>query len=149
MNGVEITRKIEFDAAHRVMGHEGRCKNLHGHRYTVWVYATLQEGVGLDPLGRVVDFSVLKDKVGGWIDENWDHQTILCKDDGDLIKAVSEFCSNGSPFKLPYNPTAENIAHFLLYEVTPILFVGNKEIKINKIVVEETPNCKATIERSY
>ena len=147
MNGLEISRKIEFDAAHRVMGHEGRCKNLHGHRYTVWVYAFLQEGVGLDPLGRVVDFSVLKSKIGGWIDEYWDHQTILCRDDGDLIKAVSEFCSHGMPFLLPYNPTAENMACFLLYEVAPILFSGNKDIKINKIVVEETPNCKATVER--
>ena len=32
---ITCTRRIEFDAAHRVMGHEGKCKHLHGHRYAL------------------------------------------------------------------------------------------------------------------
>ena len=30
---ITCTRKIEFDAAHRIIKHENKCKMLHGHRY--------------------------------------------------------------------------------------------------------------------
>ena len=30
-----ITRKLEFDAGHRIPDHTSQCRNLHGHRYTV------------------------------------------------------------------------------------------------------------------
>ena len=52
-----ITKKLEFDYGHRVLGHEGKCRHLHGHRGVaeVTVYAP-----SLDNLGRVVDFGAIK-----------------------------------------------------------------------------------------
>jgi len=67
---IRITRKIEFDSGHRVLGHEGKCAHLHGHRYVAEITV---ESAGLDSLGRVVDFSVIKEKVGKWVDENWEY----------------------------------------------------------------------------
>ena len=59
------TRKLEFDAAHRVMEHESKCRHLHGHRYVAEVTVATSE---LDGLGRVLDFGLLKTELGGWID---------------------------------------------------------------------------------
>ncbi len=135
MTTITCTRKIEFDAAHRVMLHESKCKNLHGHRYVVEVTAQAPE---LDALGRVVDFGVLKDKLGGWIDEHWDHQTILFDEDKALGSAIA--AETGQPiFYLNANPTAENMAKHLLEKVCPTLFSG--ALKIVKITLRETPNC--------
>ena len=76
------TRKIEFDSAHRVMKHESKCRHLHGHRYVAEITAAAD---GLDDLGRVIDFSVLKSVVGGWVDDAWDHGTLANDADHDLI----------------------------------------------------------------
>lgn len=132
---ITATRKLEFDAAHRVKRHESKCKNLHGHRYVVEVTAEAPE---LDALGRVVDFGELKEKLGSWIDEHWDHQTILFAEDKALGEAIAAETGQ-SIFYLPENPTAENMAKYLLEVVCPTLF--SEPLKISKITLRETPNC--------
>lgn len=132
------TRRIEFDAAHRVAGHEGKCKNLHGHRYTI--EATFA-ATSLDTLGRVVDFGVIKEKLGEWIDTNWDHTTILYKKDEALGLAIAGQTGQ-KIFYLPANPTAENMAEYLLHTVCPELF-GHLPITCKILRLYETPNCYA------
>src|SRR4051812_38105417 len=65
-------RRLNFCAGHRVFGHENKCARLHGHNYTVYVHA---EGIDrpIDGLGRVIDFSVLKERLGAFIDTRMDH----------------------------------------------------------------------------
>lgn len=46
-------RYHDFCAGHRVVGHENKCRHLHGHNYRVTFYCESQE---LDGVGRVVDF---------------------------------------------------------------------------------------------
>ena len=58
---VTCTRRLCFEAGHRVYGHESKCANLHGHSYKV--ERGLRSGAGR--VGRVIDFSVLKEKIGG------------------------------------------------------------------------------------
>ncbi|MFW5872193.1 MAG: 6-pyruvoyl trahydropterin synthase family protein, partial [bacterium] len=74
-------RKIHFCYGHRVVKHENKCANLHGHNGVVWIHATPTKQK--DQVGRIIDFSVLKQKVGGWIDEHWDHTMILWEQDTD------------------------------------------------------------------
>jgi len=138
---VSCTRRIEFDAAHRVMGHEGKCKNLHGHRYALEATFVSKE---LDNLGRVVDFGVIKDLLGGWIDTNWDHTTILFDKDNTLGKAISDVTGQ-KIFYLPTNPTAENMAEYIMHHVCPKLFADHA-IECIRIRLNETPNCYAEIE---
>ena len=60
------TRRLEFDSAHRVMNHEGKCKMLHGHRYVLEASFSAKK---LDELGRVIDFGVIREgefSVEGW-----------------------------------------------------------------------------------
>jgi 6-pyruvoyltetrahydropterin/6-carboxytetrahydropterin synthase len=132
---ITATRKIEFDAAHRVNQHESKCKYLHGHRYVLEVTAEAPE---LDALGRVVDFGVLKEKLGGWIDANWDHTTILWETDRELGELIASQTGQVI-YYLPQNPTAENMAKYILREICPTLF--DAPLKIVKVTLRETPNC--------
>ena len=139
MNTLTCTRKLAFDAAHRVMQHASKCKYLHGHRYTV--EATFVAKSGQDALGRVIDFGVIKKRLGEWLDSKWDHTTILHEQDkalGDVVAAQT----GQEVFYLPSNPTAENMAHYLLKVVCPALF-EDTDVSCTHIRLWETPNCYA------
>jgi 6-pyruvoyltetrahydropterin/6-carboxytetrahydropterin synthase len=135
---ITCTRRIEFDAAHRVMQHESKCKHLHGHRYAIEATFSAE---ALDALGRVVDFSVVKAVLGAWVDAHWDHTTILYKEDKALGDAITQH-SPQSIYYLPNNPTAENMAAYLLEVICPSLF-ADYPIWCEKIRLWETPNCYA------
>ena len=140
---VEITRRILFCAGHRVMGHENKCAGLHGHNYQAFFHATAEN---LDHLGRVIDFGVLKEKLGTWIDEHWDHAMILFEEDTEAIEAIKGLSSQ-KLFLLPSNPTAENMADYLLNEVSPKMLEGTG-VRIVRVTLKETPNCSAEVSLS-
>lgn len=134
-------REIGFDSGHRVYGHESKCATFHGHRYKAEIYCEADEG--LDILGRVIDFSVIKTKVGAWIDDKWDHAMIVWVDDPDLVHIAR--CSGfKKPFVTNFNPTAENLAGFLLKTICPSVLAGTGVV-VKKIVLWETPNCKVEV----
>lgn len=155
---ITITRRFEFDSAHRVWGHESKCKHLHGHRYVAELTVTSAD---LDSLGRVIDFSVIKDIVSMWIDNNWDHNILLHPEDtlGRIwtraynknkktksnrawMQALAIFDTK-SPYIFPKdtNPTAENIAKVLFENAARLL--KHLPIKVVHCRVYETPNCYA------
>lgn len=136
---ITITRKLEFDAGHRVMNHESKCATLHGHRYVVEIVATAPE---LDSLGRVIDFSVLKQKIGTWLDEQWDHNVIVFEQDLEVISALRSVPRKKDPWVAPFNPTAENMAKYLFNVVCPKL-LKDTTVTVVKVIVWETPNCRA------
>lgn len=130
------TRRLEFDAAHRVMEHESKCRNLHGHRYVVDV--TCRASV-LDGLGRVIDFGKIKAELGRWIDERWDHGTIVHREDAELIALCQR--QEWRLYTMGANPTAENLAEELFRVGAELLTPGG--IEIETVRVHETPNCWA------
>ncbi len=132
------TRRLAFDAAHRIMEHESKCRFIHGHRYEVEATFTANR---LDSLGRVVDFGVIKERLGAWIDEHWDHTAILFREDHALGGQIAALTGQ-TIYYLPYNPTAENIARYLLEEICPALFAKHP-IACTRVKVQETPNCSA------
>lgn len=135
---ISCTRRIEFDAAHRVMEHESKCRHLHGHRYALEATFTAND---LDALGRVIDFGKVREILGGWIDEHWDHNTILNELDRDLGDAIVQR-TNQKVYYIKGNPTAERMADYLLQEVCPRLFSASGAT-CTKIKLWETPNCSA------
>ena len=137
---IECTRRLKFDAGHRVHLHESKCRNAHGHQYIVFITASAEY---LDKLGRIIDFSVLKEKFNGWIDENWDHGFIYYEEDKEMETALN-MIEGQKKFALPYNPTAENLAKYL-YSVVAVEAMKNTGITISKIVVWETENAYATV----
>jgi 6-pyruvoyltetrahydropterin/6-carboxytetrahydropterin synthase len=120
------------------MNHESKCATLHGHNGVIWVHVT--PIADLDSLGRVIDFSIIKSVIGTWVDDNWDHTMIIFKEDLKTINLLSQVPSHKALFILDKNPTAENLAHYLLWDICPKLLKG-KGIIVHKIVFWETENC--------
>jgi 6-pyruvoyltetrahydropterin/6-carboxytetrahydropterin synthase len=132
---IEVTRRIEFDAAHRVIGHKFKCRYLHGHRYVLEV--TFASDV-LDESGMVIDFGEIKNTVKHWIDEYLDHNTILHIADKNLGDYISQ-STGQNIYYIDSNPTAENIALHLKNVILPKLFPSM--IMLKKVRLYETPNC--------
>lgn len=139
------TRRLQFCAGHRVMGHENKCAHLHGHNYVVFITAIADD---LDSVGRVIDFSVIKAKVGGWIDEHWDHGLVLCSNDNSALQAQAKFAElegiDQKVYTMLSNPTAENMAEHLLVDICPTLFAGTG-CKVSKVLLWETENCYSEV----
>ncbi|HEY9793260.1 MAG TPA: 6-carboxytetrahydropterin synthase [Candidatus Obscuribacterales bacterium] len=139
---ISAVRRIQFCAGHRVYGHETKCKHIHGHNFQVFFHA--RSAQGLDALGRVIDFGVLKERLGTWIDENWDHGVILWSKDHEAIEALSKLPEQ-KMYLLSENPTAENLAAVLLTDIAPKL-LADSGVVVEKVVLWETENCFAEVE---
>jgi len=123
------------------MNHDGLCANLHGHRYFAEVTVEASDDE-LDDVGRVVDFSVVKEKVGGWLDEHWDHATILNEADTELVEFLAD---NGFRlWTMTGDPSAENMALFLL-DLARRKLDGNG-LLVTLVKVFETPQSWAVAE---
>lgn len=136
------TRTFTFDAAHRVLNHKSKCRVLHGHTYKAEITFSAQD---LDVQGFVLDFGDIKDIVGTWINENWDHRTILNSED-PLAKSMDFLKNVGAPVYLlqGQNPTAENLAETLSVIVNRLLWVAKiTTVKVTNVRMWETPNCFA------
>jgi len=134
-----ITRRLEFDAGHRVVGHETKCKNVHGHRYVAEITVEAQE---LDHIGRVIDFGAVKELVGGWIDRYWDHGYIANPDD-----VILEDIERGGwkVYRMPagQNPTAECMVEELAKRARELLDLSMVGLTVCHVRLYETPNCWA------
>jgi 6-pyruvoyltetrahydropterin/6-carboxytetrahydropterin synthase len=137
MSRVSAVRRLQFCAGHRVHRHESKCRHLHGHNYVAFFHAEAEDG--LDALGRVIDFGVLKSRLMPWLESNWDHGMIVWREDVEAIAALRAV-GEQKLFLLEANPTAENMALHLLHEVGPRVLEGTG-VTIRKVVLWETENC--------
>jgi 6-pyruvoyltetrahydropterin/6-carboxytetrahydropterin synthase len=144
MKEITCRRRLQFAAGHRVFEHESKCAHLHGHNYVVWLYA--KRAGGLDTIGRVIDFGVLKEKFLTWIDTNWDHGFIVHYADTNALGALDMVTdTQGRPqkvYRMGTNPTAENMAFHLLHDIGPGLLKGTG-VQLIRVELWETENCVA------
>ncbi len=128
--------KAEFDSAHFLKDYEGRCANIHGHRWVVTVEVSAEQVLSEGPYrGMIVDFGKLKDDLR---EEAYklDHTLILEK--GSLKTSTMEAMKEEgfSMVELDFRPTAENLAKFF-YEI-----MSTKGYTVTRVIVYETPdNC--------
>ena len=130
---LRIMQRVTFCAGHRLLGHDGRCKNLHGHNYIAEFHFSAPRQ---DAFDQAIDFALLKDRCKGWIDRHWDHAFLLWEQDTNALGAVRS-CEPHRVFELPYNPTAENMARYLLEEVAPQI-LGDMGLTLSKVAVWES-----------
>ena len=147
---ITATRFHDFSYGHRVYGHENKCKSLHGHNGRVhFTCQSMNFHAPLDPLGRVADFGFIKTRLCEWVEQFWDHKFLLWEQDPmrQLSHEVDEVSRafKESIVTLPVNPTAENMARFLLYSVGPLCLKGTGVV-LTKVIMEETRKCSATAE---
>jgi len=138
---VTLSLDFTFDAAHRILGHAGKCAWLHGHTYRFQV--TVQADA-LDPIGMVMDFDDLKALVEKHLLARWDHATLLREDD-PLVPAVNRVQAE-APHKVVtfrQNPTAEVLAQLAAETLIPALPTG---IRLARLTIWESPTAASHVE---
>ena len=129
-----LQTSASFDSAHFLKGYEGKCKNIHGHRWKVEVTVAseklVEEG---QTRGMVVDFKKLKDDLNDLTDM-LDHSFIL--EEGSLREQTKQALLE-EEFQLvefPFRPTAENLAEYFYNQME------EKDYQVVLVKVYETPN---------
>lgn len=125
-----------FDSAHFLAGYEGKCKNIHGHRWNVEIEVKSEELEKEGQLrGMCVDFSTLKDELEQETDF-FDHALIIEKD-SLMAKTLEALFEEGFNLKIvDFRPTAENFARYFYDRFK------ERGYQVNKATVYETPsNC--------
>lgn len=79
MNKIRITKEFGFETAHALYGYDGKCKNIHGHSYSlaVTLIGTPINDSSNPKFGMVLDFGDLKKIVKSEIVDVFDHATIF------------------------------------------------------------------------
>lgn len=123
-----ITKTFEFEAAHHLPWHNGKCHRLHGHSYKLEVTydgEVYDDTPGFAASGMIADFADISRIVKGYVIEVLDHTNL-----NDLME----------------NPTAERIAEWIWKQLT-ILTPNSLRDQLVKIVLWETSTGCVTIER--
>lgn len=129
-----LKTESSFDAAHFLTNYDGKCENLHGHRWRViaWIEVEHLQGSGQE-LDMVVDFSDFKHALRS-LTEEFDHMFIV--EEGSLAPATMAALESET-FKLfvvPWRTTSENFARHFFDRLAGMGF------PVAKVEVDETPN---------
>ena len=146
---ITASRYHDISAGHRVVGHESKCAYLHGHNYRITFTCSCYEPAALDAVGRVLDFAAIKNRLCMWTEKEWDHKFLAWEED-ELMRHLVYMKGNQIVFEalqdhivwVPFNPTAELMAFYLLTTVGPKQLEGTG-VRLTKVVVEETRRCSA------
>lgn len=144
---IEITRKLEFDAGHRIPNHTGQCRHLHGHRYQleITVSGNLNENNGDSDEGMLIDFGEIKTIANQHLVEKWDHAFLVSKFDTTVLNFLSSIPSHKTVV-FDSVPTVENLAKSAFEILEPLIKINFKNrVFLSKVRLYETPNCWAEV----
>ena len=143
---LSLIRQLKFCAGHRLYQHESKCAFFHGHNYRVDIEVVGHGGgTEVDAVGRVVDFSLIKKRLLGWLDEHWDHAFLVWEKDANALAAV-RIVEPTKYFLMPWNQTAENMARYLLEVVAPHV-LDDLGVVARRVAVWETEEACAIATR--
>jgi 6-pyruvoyltetrahydropterin/6-carboxytetrahydropterin synthase len=133
-----ITTEASFDAAHFLKNYNGKCKNIHGHRWRI-ILEIQSENLKTDTqeYGMITDFGNIKNDLKELADK-FDHTFIYEKNSlkKELVEMLvsEDFALN----EVEFRPTAENFSKYFYDEMT------KKGYNVARVSVYETPNNCAT-----
>jgi 6-pyruvoyltetrahydropterin/6-carboxytetrahydropterin synthase len=130
---VGIYKEVQIDTSHRLLHYEGRCANLHGHRWKVEIW---MEGEPDPDTQLLIDYSMIKKIV-----DKYDHQIILNRDD-PMVSRISEF---HQVITTPGDPTSELMASLIRHDLYTYCHDQGIRVTIPKIRVWESPTSFAEL----
>ena len=131
-----LKTKAAFDSAHFLSGYNGKCSNIHGHRWTVEACVCSEKLIDNgEKRGMVIDFGDLKRELRALAD-SFDHVLIIEKNSlkPKTMEALRD--ENFRVIEFSFRPTAENLARFFY------VALREKGLPVRSVTVYETPdNC--------
>jgi 6-pyruvoyltetrahydropterin/6-carboxytetrahydropterin synthase len=100
MGQYELKVQETISSAHFLRGYEGKCKNLHGHNWKIRATVT---AAGVDAIGMVVDFGMLKQKLR------------------ETLAHCDHVCLNDLEFFKTHNPTTEYLAQYIYEQFSRLI----------------------------
>lgn len=133
-----LISEASFDSAHFLSGYNGKCRNIHGHRWTIKM-EIYGENLKKDGhlRGMLIDFGDIKKELKNLADY-FDHSLIIEK---NTMRELTLNALKEDEFRvieIDFRPTAENFSKYI-YD-----YFTKKNFKVKKVVVYETPNNCAT-----
>lgn len=132
---IRITKEFTFEMAHALTGHDGPCKNIHGHSYMLAI-TVIGKPVNdpTDPKnGMVIDFSVLKKMVKEQIIDQYDHSLVLNNYHKHHYTGLSDV--QNKIIWVDYQPTCENLLQDFTQKVLAHL---PAQVNLHHILLRET-----------
>jgi 6-pyruvoyltetrahydropterin/6-carboxytetrahydropterin synthase len=146
---MQITRRLEFDAGHRIPDHQSQCRHLHGHRYAIEITLAgdVIDAAGQPHNGMVMDFSEVKAIAMRHVVEPWDHAFLVWRGDTQIAAFLTSLPGHKT-MVLDRVPTAENLARIAFDLLDPAYrdTYGN-HLRLEQVRLYETPNCWADCRR--
>jgi len=137
-----ITRRLEFDAGHRIPNHNSQCRHLHGHRYALEITLSGQiiSVEGVSEQGMVMDFSAVKTIANETLVSHWDHAFLVYRGDVAVVAFLATLPEHKTVV-LDVVPTAENLAAeaFRVLDAAYVDTYGN-QLRLERVRLYETPN---------
>lgn len=146
-----ITRKLEFDAGHRIPDHKSQCRNLHGHRYRIEITLTgsVIDAEGNSDNGMIMDFSDVKALAQRHLVDLWDHAFLVYAGD-TAVRGFLESLAGHKTVIIDRIPTVENLAQVAFDQLREAYHDRyGTGLRLEKLVLYETPNCWAEITHEH
>jgi 6-pyruvoyltetrahydropterin/6-carboxytetrahydropterin synthase len=130
---VGIYKEVQIDTSHRLLHYQGKCANLHGHRWKIEVW---MEGEP-DPATQIlIDYSLIKQVIN-----KYDHQIILNRED-PMVPRIEEF----HPVITTHGePTSELMAVIIRDDLSAVCRDRGIKAIVTKIRVWESPTACAEL----
>ncbi|KON80713.1 6-carboxytetrahydropterin synthase QueD [Azoarcus sp. PA01] len=142
---MRITRRLEFDAGHRIPDHASQCRHLHGHRYAIEItlWGDIIDAAGEAVNGMVMDFGDVKRIARTHVVDRWDHAFLVYRGDSAVVDFLATMPAHKTVV-LDSVPTAENLASeaFRILDSCYRDLYGN-HLRLERVRLYETPNCWA------
>lgn len=128
-----IYKEVQIDTSHRLLHYQGKCANLHGHRWKIEVWMEGEPDPGTQ---IVIDYSLIKRVVN-----RYDHQIILNAED-PMVPRIAEF---HPVITTPGDPTSELIASIIRDDLHKTCREMGINATVTKIRVWESPTSCAEL----
>lgn len=137
MTKIRITKQFSFETGHALYGYDGKCKNVHGHSYKLFVtvIGSPIEDSNNVKYGMVIDFTDLKKIVKEEVVDVFDHATVFNKNTPH-IELANELKDRGHHVILvDYQPTSEKMVIDFMQKIKSRL---PEHIKLFSLRLQET-----------
>jgi len=137
MNKIRVTKSFNFETAHALYGYDGKCRNIHGHSYKLFVtlMGTPNPDSGSPKFGMVIDFGDIKRIVKSEVVDKFDHSILLNVNSPHKELGERLIAEGHKVIFTDYQPSCENMLIDMVNLIRPKL---NSRAVLQSVRLHET-----------